>query len=113
MALARIPLDTYIFIMIFSLPPRSKQRSGAHVNEIKHDHSPVVMVVLDPQIRLIIQGLAYLYPQNSFKTNVSGDCDHILFSSFASPCLDFTNPPYFYRPSGTDLVFYFVDDLEL
>ena len=29
-------------------PPRSEQVSGAHVNEIKHDHSPVVIVVLDP-----------------------------------------------------------------
>ena len=31
----------------FSLPPRSEQVSGTHVNEIKHDHSPVVIVVLD------------------------------------------------------------------
>ena len=43
----RIPLETYIFILNFSLPPRSEQVSGAHVNEIKHDHSPVVIVVLD------------------------------------------------------------------
>ena len=26
---------------------RSDQVSGAHVNEIKHDHSPVVIVVVD------------------------------------------------------------------
>ena len=33
----RILLETYIFILKFSLPPRSEQVSGAHVNEIKHD----------------------------------------------------------------------------
>ena len=43
----RIPKETYIFIVNFSLPPRSEQVSGAHVNEIKHDHSPVVIVVLE------------------------------------------------------------------
>ena len=44
----RIPLETYIFILNFSLPPCSEQVSGAHVNENKHDHVPVVIVVLDP-----------------------------------------------------------------
>ena len=34
---------------MFSFPPRSEQVSGAHVNEIKHDDSPVVIVVLDPR----------------------------------------------------------------
>ena len=43
----RIPLETYILILNFSLPPRSEQVNGAHVNEIKHDHSPVVIAVLD------------------------------------------------------------------
>ena len=43
----RIPLETYIFILNFALSPRSEQVSGAHVNEIKHDNSPVVIVVLD------------------------------------------------------------------
>ena len=27
----------------------SEQLSGAHANEIKHDYSPVVIVVLDPK----------------------------------------------------------------
>ena len=48
MVWVRIPLETY-FHFEFSLPPRSEQVSGAHVNEMKHDHSPVVsLVVLDP-----------------------------------------------------------------
>ena len=39
-----------IFILNFSLPlRRSEQVSGSHANEIKHDHSPVVIVVLDPR----------------------------------------------------------------
>ena len=48
MVWVQIPLETYIFILNFSLPPPYEQVSGAHVNEIKHDHSPVVIVVLDP-----------------------------------------------------------------
>ena len=43
----RIPLETYIFILNFSLPPRSEPVSEARVNEFKHDRSPVVIVVLD------------------------------------------------------------------
>ena len=38
----------HIFILNLSLPPCSDQLSGAHANEIKHDHSPVVITVLDP-----------------------------------------------------------------
>ena len=45
--LVRIPLETYIFILNFSLPLCCEQVSEAHVNEIKHDFSPVVIVVLD------------------------------------------------------------------
>ena len=45
----RIPLETYIFILNFSLPPRSEQVNGAVANEIKHVHSPEVIVVLDPR----------------------------------------------------------------
>ena len=48
-AWVRIPLETYIFILIFSLPERSEQLSGAHANEIKQEHSPVVTFVLDPR----------------------------------------------------------------
>ena len=43
MAWVRIPLESYIFILNFSLPPRSKQLNGAHANEIKHNNSPVVI----------------------------------------------------------------------
>ena len=45
----RIPLETYIFIFNFSLPPRSEQVNGAVANEIKHVHSTEVIVVLDPR----------------------------------------------------------------
>ena len=48
----RIPLETYIFILNFSLPPRSEQVNGAVANEIKHVHSPEVIVVLDPRYDL-------------------------------------------------------------
>ena len=48
-AWVRIPLETYIFILN-SLPPRSEQVSGAHVN-----HS-----CIRPEIRLIMQGFVYL-----------------------------------------------------
>ena len=45
----RIPLETQIFILNFSIPSCSEQLRGSHANEIKHDHSPVVIVVLDPR----------------------------------------------------------------
>ena len=49
-----------IFILIFSLPPPSEKLSGTHANEIKHDHLPVVIVVLDPRCNLSYnQGLVY------------------------------------------------------
>ena len=48
----RIALETYIFILNFSLPPRSEQVNGAVANEIKHVHSPEVIVVLDPRYDL-------------------------------------------------------------
>ena len=63
----RIPLETYIFILNFSLPPRSEQVNGAVANEMKHVHSPEVIVVFRPQIQLIIQGFVYIYLQYSFK----------------------------------------------
>ena len=53
----RIPLETYIFILNFSLPPRSKQVNGAVANEIKHVHSPEVIVVLDPRYDLSYKAL--------------------------------------------------------
>ena len=48
-AWVRIPLETYIFILNFWHPSCSEQLSLANANEIKHDHSPVVIVVLDPR----------------------------------------------------------------
>ena len=53
----RIPLETYIFILNFSLPSRSEQVSGAVANEIKHVHSPEVIVVLDPRYDLSYKAL--------------------------------------------------------
>ena len=44
-----ISLETYIFILNFSLPVRSEQLNGTHANEIKHDNSSLVIVVLDPR----------------------------------------------------------------
>ena len=38
-----------IFILNFSLPFRSEVLSGPNANEIKHDHSLAVIVVLDPK----------------------------------------------------------------
>ena len=53
----RIPLETYIFILNFSLPPRSEQVNGANANEIKHVNSPEVIVVLDPRYDLSYKAL--------------------------------------------------------
>ena len=53
----RIPLETYIFILNLSLPPRSEQVNGAVANEIKHVHSPEVIVVLDPRYELSYKAL--------------------------------------------------------
>ena len=44
--LVTISLETYVFILNFS---RSEQVNGAIANEINHDHSPEVIVVLDPR----------------------------------------------------------------
>ena len=53
----RIPLETYIFILNFSLSPRSEQVNGVVANEIKHVHSPEVIVVLDPRYDLSYKAL--------------------------------------------------------
>ena len=49
------PIGNVFFHFNFSLPPGSEQLSGAHVNEIKHDHSPVyvVKVVLHPRYKAL------------------------------------------------------------
>ena len=49
--------DIYIFILNFSLPPRSEQVNGAVANEIKHVHSPEVIVVLDHRYDLSYKAL--------------------------------------------------------
>ena len=61
--------DTRIFsnILNFSLPSSSLQLMGAHANEIKHDHSPVVIVVLDLRYELSYKAYAYIMLQYSFK----------------------------------------------
>ena len=43
------PAGDIYFHFEFSIPACSEQLSGSHANEIKHDHSPVVVVVLDPR----------------------------------------------------------------
>ena len=53
----RISLETYIFILNFSHPPCSEQVNGAVANEIKHVHSPEVIVVLDPRYDLSYNAL--------------------------------------------------------
>ena len=55
--LVRILLETYIFILNFSLSPRSEQVNGAVANEIKHVHSLEVIVVLDPRYDLSYKAL--------------------------------------------------------
>ena len=79
----RIPLEIYIFILNFSLPPRSEQVNGAVANEIKHVHSPEVMVVLDP-----IQVLSHIHFRILLKA-VSHDATSLRRFSFmklVSPC---------------------------
>ena len=46
-----------IFILNFSLPPRSEQVSGTHINETKRDNSRVVIVVLDTRYDLSCKAL--------------------------------------------------------
>ena len=48
-AWVQIPLDPCIFILKIFASSCSEQLTGANPNEIKHDHSPVVIVVLDPR----------------------------------------------------------------
>ena len=43
------PARDIYFYFEFSLPLSSDQLSGAHAIEIKHGHSPVVIVVVDPR----------------------------------------------------------------
>ena len=51
-SLVRLPAGTYIFILSFSSPFSSLQLGEALANEIKHDHSLVVIVVFRQQIQL-------------------------------------------------------------
>ena len=56
-------METYVFILNFLLPPRSEQVNGAVENEIKHGHSPEVIVVLDPRCDLSYTAL-YIYSRS-------------------------------------------------
>ena len=51
------PAGDIYFILNFSLPPRCEQVNGAVANEIKHVHSPEVIVVLDPRYDLSYKAL--------------------------------------------------------
>ena len=51
------PAGDIYFLLNFSLPPRSEQVNGAVANEIKHVHSPEVIVVLDPRYDLSYKSL--------------------------------------------------------
>ena len=55
--LVRIPLETDIFILDFSLPLRSEQVNGAVANEIKHGHFLEVIVVLEPRYDSLYKAL--------------------------------------------------------
>ena len=52
--------------MNFSFASSSSQLGRAHANEIKHDYSPIVNVVLDNQIRQPYKAHAYITLQCSF-----------------------------------------------
>ena len=54
--------------LILSLASHFSQLGGAHANETKHDHSPVVYdAVLDPRYDLSFKAYAYIYKQYDFK----------------------------------------------
>ena len=55
--------DICFHFEFFALPSRSEQLSRASANEIKHDHSPVVIVLLDPRYDLSRQAL-YTYSRS-------------------------------------------------
>ena len=50
----------HIFILNFLIPACSEQLSGSHANEIKHDHSAVAIVVVDPRYDYSYKAL-YIY----------------------------------------------------
>ena len=56
----------FSFWIFRSLPVPNRSTEPLQ-NEIKHVHSPEVIVVFRPQIQLIIQGFVYSYLQYSFK----------------------------------------------
>ena len=64
-----VPLETNIFILNFSIPACSEQLSGSHANEIKHDRSPVVIVILDPRYDLSYKTL-YIYSRSIALTSL-------------------------------------------
>ena len=64
----------HIFILNFSLPPRSEQVNGAVANEIKHVHSPEVIVVLDHRYDLSYKAL-YISTCSIALRLKTGGCD--------------------------------------
>ena len=54
--------DTQIRLNRWFLP-RSEQLNGAHANEIKHDHSPVAIVLVDPRYHESYKAL-YIYSRS-------------------------------------------------
>ena len=64
------PAGDIYFDLEFSLPPRSVQVNGAVANEIKHDHSSEVIVVLDPRYDSSYNTL-YIYSRSIALTGVS------------------------------------------
>ena len=71
MACVRIPLETYIFILNFSIPACSEQLSRSHANDIKHSNSPVVIFVLDPRYDSSYKALFEESGLNNWSTNKS------------------------------------------
>ena len=63
MAWVRVPLETYIFILNFPLLRRFERLRGAQANEIKHDYSPEVILVLDSRYDLLYKAL-YIYSRS-------------------------------------------------
>ena len=108
----RIPLETYIFILDFSLPPRSEQVNGAVANEIKHVHSPEVIVVLDPRYDLSYKAL-YISTCSIALTRTATlystiSASIILFKLVFGIMIDYENKCCMFEPFKLCIIFVFV-----
>ena len=74
------PAGDIYFTLNFSLPPRSEQVNGAVANEIKHIHSPEVIVVLDPRYDLSYKAL-YIHTCSIALTVMFSVCNNLALSS--------------------------------